>query len=195
MTILELMVTLSVAAIITSLAVPNVRDIIRNNRLTAAANDLLHSTNLARSEAVKRQAAVVICASADSTAEPPSCRDGGFTDWIVFVDTNGNGAVDGNGTAADPEPVIQKHGALHPSVTVRNDGAGIISYAASGFATAPGAKTPSTRVVICDARGNEQIGANSTARAIVIAATGRTRVTKAGTDVDAAIGIAGGCPQ
>lgn len=187
-TLLELMTTVTVAAILLGIGVPAFSDIIRNNRLTAAANDLLHSTQLARSEAVKRQAAVVICASDDSTLEVPSCSDGAFTDWIVFVDTNGNWSVD------DPEPVIERHGALHPSVIVRNDSDGIVSYAPSGFALPPGAKDPTSRVVICDVRGNRLVGTTSAARALVIEPTGRTRVTKDGVGVGEAIDIAGGCP-
>jgi hypothetical protein len=54
---------------------------------------------------------------------------------------------------------------------------------------------PSSRVVICDARGNAAVGTNSTARAIVIEATGRTRVTKLLAEVGTAIDVAGGCPQ
>lgn len=190
-TLLELMVTVSVAAILLAVGVPAFSDIIRNNRLTAAANDLLHSTHVARSEAVKRQLPVVVCATGDSTAKPPSCNDGAFRDWIVFVDSNNNWAVDAG------EMVLETHGAVHPSVTVRNDRNGILSYGASGFANPPMAagKQPSTRIVICDRRGNRQIGNNSTARAIFIANTGRTRVTKESADVTQAIGVAGGCPQ
>jgi type IV fimbrial biogenesis protein FimT len=188
-TLLELMITVSVMAILLGLAVPTFTDIIRNNRLSAAANDLLHSTQVARSEAVKRQTPVVICATADSTATVPACSDGAFTDWVVFVDTNGNWSVDAT------EPVLERHGRLHPSLTVRNDNDGILSYAASGFANPPGAKTSSRNIVICDARGDEPVGLNSTARALLIAATGRMRVTKTSTEVGTAIDIVGDCPQ
>lgn len=188
-TLLELMITVAVAAILLGIGVPAFTEMIRNNRLTAGANDLLRSTQLARSEAIKRQVPVVVCASANSAAEPPACNDGAFTQWIVFVDSNGNWVVD------DPEPVLETHAPLHPSVTVRNDNDGIISYAASGFATPDGAKDASSRIVICDQRGNRQVGANSTARAIVVEATGRTRVTKDGNEVGEAIDIAGDCPE
>jgi type IV fimbrial biogenesis protein FimT len=188
-TLLELMITVSVAAILLGLGIPAFSDIIRNNRLTAAANDLLHSTQVARSEALKRQVPVVVCASADSTATPPSCNDGAFTDWIVFVDTNSNWSVDAT------EVVLERHGRLHPSVTVRNDNDGIVSYAASGFANPPGIKTSSRNIVICDARGDQPVGLNSTARAVLIAATGRTRVTKTSDEVGVAISAAGDCPQ
>ena len=190
-TLLELMITVTVAAILLGIGVPAFSDIIRNNRLTAAANDLLHSTQRARSEAVKRRAPVVVCASADATAMPAGCNDGEFTQWIMFVDTDGDWAPDAN------EPVLERHNAVHPSVTVLNDFNGIVSYAANGFATppTPAGKQPSRNVVICDRRGNQQLGPNSTARALLIQATGRTRVTRDYNEINTVINAAGACPQ
>lgn len=189
--LMELMITVAVAAILLGLAAPSFQDTIRNNRLTTAANDLLHSTQLARSEALKRQTPVVVCASANSAALPPSCSYGAFTDWIVFVDANNNWSMDAT------ETVLERHGAVHPLLTVRNDNSGIVSYAASGFANPamPAGRVPSRNLVICDQRGNRQVGTNSTARAILIANTGRTRVTKVGTEVTTAIAAAGACPR
>jgi type IV fimbrial biogenesis protein FimT len=191
-TLLELMTTLSVAAIVLAFAVPNFRDIIRNNRLTAAANDLQRSAQVARAEAVKRQLPVVVCASGDANADTPVCNDGDFRQWIVFVDTDGDWDADGL------EPVLERHAALDPSITVRNNGNGIVSYAASGFAQPAVAdgKVPTGLVILCDARGNQQVGDNSTARAMYIEATGRTRITRDPDDVANAIAEAnaGGCP-
>ena len=53
-TLIELMVTVAVLAIVLSLGVPSYRALIINNRLTAQANALVASINLARSEAIKR---------------------------------------------------------------------------------------------------------------------------------------------
>jgi type IV fimbrial biogenesis protein FimT len=188
-TLIELMLTVMIAAILLGIAVPNFRDIIWNNRLTATSNDLLRSTQLARSEAVKRQARVVVCATADAMATQPACNYGAFSQWIVFVDTDGDWTVDST------EAVLDRHGAPAASVNVRSDNDGLISYAPTGFANPPSAgKTPSRYVVICDQRGNQQIGDYSTARALVVEATGRVRVTKNHSDVDTAVGVTGACP-
>lgn len=180
--------TLAVAAVLAAVAIPNMGEFIRNNRLTSGANDLLRSIQVARSEAIKRQANVVVCASDDPTEEVPECSGGDFNGWIVFQDTNASWAFD------EGEPIVERHNVLHESVTVRTDQDGILSFAASGFANPAGAAVPSTRVVICDDRGNSQFGDNSRARALLIEPTGRARVTKSYTDVADAISTAGTCP-
>ncbi|MBM0105164.1 GspH/FimT family pseudopilin [Steroidobacter sp. S1-65] len=190
-TLLELMITVTVAAILLGIGVPAFSDIIRNNRLTAGSNDLLHSTQRARSEAVKRQTTVAVCATANAEEEQPSCSNGAFSQWVVFVDSDGDWMID------DEEEVLERHGALPASVTVRNDNGGIVSYAANGFPTPPpaGGVSPTRNVVICDSRGNQQIGTNSTARAMLIEGTGRTRVSRNFDEVTAAIGQTGDCPR
>lgn len=187
-TLLELMITIAVAGVLAAVAIPNMRDFIRNNRLTAAANDLLRSTQVARSEAIKRQRNVVVCASADPRAEEPTCNYDAFTGWVVFEDTNGNWAFDSG------EIVIERHEALDGSVNARSDNDAILSYAATGFANPADEKSPSTRVVFCDARGNQVVGNSSSARAVFIEGTGRSRVTKDHTEVGTAITTAGACP-
>lgn len=57
-TLVELMVTLAVAAILLTVGVPSFRQLIISNRLTAAANDMVVAINVARSEAIKHNAAV-----------------------------------------------------------------------------------------------------------------------------------------
>lgn len=58
--LIELMVTLAVMAVIASLAAPNFQDLLKKNRLTATTNDFMGSLQLARSEAVRRADSVRI---------------------------------------------------------------------------------------------------------------------------------------
>ncbi len=53
-TILELMITLIIAAILLSIAVPSFNNLIQRNQITTYANELGTTINLARSEAIKR---------------------------------------------------------------------------------------------------------------------------------------------
>jgi type IV fimbrial biogenesis protein FimT len=59
-TLLELMVTLAIAAILASIAAPSFNGLIENQRVRSAANDLMGSISLARSEAVTRNATVSV---------------------------------------------------------------------------------------------------------------------------------------
>lgn len=61
-TLLELMVTLAVLAIVIGLAVPSFQQMIINNRLNTEVNTLVSALQLARSEAVKRGAEVRVAA-------------------------------------------------------------------------------------------------------------------------------------
>jgi type IV fimbrial biogenesis protein FimT len=193
-TLIELMVTLSVAAILMAIAIPNLRNFIRNNRLTSGVNDLLHSIQVARTEAIKRQQGnVVVCGTTDPGAGTAAltCTYNTFRGWFVFQDTNGNWQRDAN------EPVIETHTLIDASVTVKSDANGnIVSFSPSGFANPAGAQVPTATVVMCDVRGVQAVGNNSTARAVFITATGRARASATYADVhNTALPLVGGaCP-
>src|SRR5688572_29917545 len=170
----ELMITLAVAGTLAAIAVPNVRDFMRNNRLTSAANDMLRSVQVARSEAVKRQRVMVACASSNPDAADATCSEGNMSGWIVFEDSNTNWDRD---PAVDTEAVID-HKTVADGVTVVHDSTGKVSYNATGFATSTPGQVPMSLVVICDTRGIVAVGDNSVARALLITPTGRARATK-----------------
>src|SRR5215813_4578463 len=99
-TLIEMMVTIGVAAILVGLGVPAFLTTIQDVRMTTSANDLLISAQLARSESIKRHLPVTVCHSANPNADPPSCGGDGWQDgWVAFVDGSDanpdpNGAVD-----------------------------------------------------------------------------------------------------
>jgi type IV fimbrial biogenesis protein FimT len=95
-TIIELMITIAVAALLLTLGVPALQDMVRNNRLVSQTNNLVADVQLARSEAIKRNTQVALCRSNDLDATP-TC--GGSTEdwstgWLVFADANGNGTYE-----------------------------------------------------------------------------------------------------
>lgn len=61
-TLIELMVTLAVFAILVTVAVPSFRDVIENNRLATEVNRILSSLSYARSEAVRLSDEVTVTA-------------------------------------------------------------------------------------------------------------------------------------
>lgn len=66
-TLVELLVTISVVAILATVAVPSFNATIRSNRVVGAANELLTMLHYARSEAIRSNALVILCASTDGS--------------------------------------------------------------------------------------------------------------------------------
>jgi len=89
-TLVELMVTVAVAAILLTLAVPNVRTMVQNNRITAQVNDFATAATLARSEAVRRSRLVTLCISSDQDTCDESGSDWS-AGWIVIEGEAGGG--------------------------------------------------------------------------------------------------------
>jgi len=89
-TLVELMVTLSVLAILAAVALPSFQDTIRLNRVSTENNELIAALNLARTEAIKTRSFAELCASADGTA----CGVDWSQGWMVWSDINRNGALD-----------------------------------------------------------------------------------------------------
>ena len=54
-TLIELMMTITILAVVLVVAVPNIRDMIVNNRLASQANNFIAALTVARSEAIKRR--------------------------------------------------------------------------------------------------------------------------------------------
>lgn len=90
-TLVELMITLALVAILATVGVPSFMNLVANNRLTVQTNELVSALNLARSESIKRNARVTLCHSNTGAGCGGSWNDG----WIVFVDTGAAASVDG----------------------------------------------------------------------------------------------------
>lgn len=83
-TLVELAVTLAVAAILLALATPSFAELLRRNRLAAANNELVTALQIARAEALRRGRPVSVCASSDERSCAGS-KDWA-TGWVVFED-------------------------------------------------------------------------------------------------------------
>lgn len=98
-TLIELMITVSILAILSMVAVPSFRDMLRNGQLTAVTNEFVGALTYARSEAVKRGKRVTICKSdAPEVANPVCATSNNPTwqkGWLIFVDSSTTGTFDG----------------------------------------------------------------------------------------------------
>jgi len=158
-TIIELMVTLAVAAVLLSIATPNFRDLIQNNRLTTEINTLSASLNLAKSEAIKRGIPVTLCKSNDFDSSPSCVAAANWHDgWIVWADGDGDGALDAN-------EVIRVVNGLTSGTTLEFAiGKDDIVYSPTGFASGYNGTFR-----LCDDRGIDS------AKGLVVSPSGRVR--------------------
>ncbi len=176
-TILELMVTVVVVAILASVAFPMLSSVVRSARITSNANDLVAGIQLARSEAVKRRAIVRVCRTSQASEAVPVCGsgEGWHSGWIVFVDTGGDGQFN-DGT----DTIVRRTGAFEggratPTVFVTPEGGGTIAdeiaYDPNGFPVVGNIGAGGSALVFCDDRALDAAG-----RALPISPTGRPNI-------------------
>lgn len=122
-TLIELMVTIAVLAVLASLALPSMQSVIESNRLTTQANSLLTAFQLARSEAVKLNREVRICAR--DSSDPLGCGNSWSDGWVVsFVGDDGDRKVaqlwpelsgDSSITSSEDVIVFRADGSIPPT--------------------------------------------------------------------------------
>lgn len=145
--LLELLVTISVAAILIAIAVPSLSLFIQNSREDAQADSLISSLQYARSEAVKRDADVEVCASTDQA----TCSGAAnwATGWIVE-------AVPTPPAAATVLQVMPQLGGNN-TLSGTFNGAGVtqVTFQPNGFVKAAGGAGVylNTYFTLCDSRG------------------------------------------
>lgn len=160
-TLIELMITLAIVAIVLAIGVPSFQGMMRDNRLATQTNTFLAALNLARSEAIKRGRRVTLCKSASGA----TCEGGGGYQqgWIVFVDPNDNAVVDAG------EMILRVEGAMpgNLSLTGNSTVQSYVSYVGDGTSRLVGGGFQAGTLTLCAA---------PKARSIIINSVGRVRV-------------------
>jgi type IV fimbrial biogenesis protein FimT len=145
MTLIELMFTLSLLAILMMLAVPSFSGAIASNRLTTTTNDLYTSLLQAKSEAIKRGKRVTVCVSADGTT--CSNATNWNTGWITFVDATRTSATL---TSIDAgESIIAITPATDSTILIPSN-MPYVSYAADGGTRQMSGVPMSGRIRVCN---------------------------------------------
>jgi len=170
-TLVEIAVTLAMAGIVASLAVPSLGALARNERRTAAVNELLVTLQAARSEAIKRGGRpIVICGLA-----PPAQACTGH-DWSAGWALGTWNDADGDATVDPAEFRPLRH--FTPPT-----GGGLTVMAGNFTASPPigpagtilvkafGRRTSNGTITICDDRGP------GAARAVIVSSLARARAS------------------
>lgn len=127
----ELLVTIAIVAIATSIGVPMLRGFIHDAAVSTAADQMLATLNYTRTEAVKRNTRVTMCRSTDGASCAASAEQGDWRGgWIVYVDGADAGALD------EDDEILRVQAALSGSIAVLAAGAvaDYVSYASNGQA-------------------------------------------------------------
>jgi len=162
-TLIELMVTIAILAILLGLAVPSFNDAMLSTKLSSTANNLIASTHLARSEAIKRNGQVSLCVSTDGA----TCTAGNWEQgWIVECPTNDNLSCNPAGANT---LVLQTQSAAPNGFRISDTGGAtsLIFLATGGVQAAP------HTLSVC--RATPSVGTQN--RVVNIIATGRASVS------------------
>jgi type IV fimbrial biogenesis protein FimT len=158
-TLIELICTMSIVAIVSAIAIPEFGHLRRKVARQIVVNDFLHSLHLARNRAIILNQVVSICPSRDGAV----CENnnGNWQDgWIVFQNTDRDQPAQRDAN----ETVIYQH-----SGWIGGD----ISSNRVSFSFRPTEQADvNGTVVFCDLHGSP-----SDARAIIISHVGRPRVS------------------
>ncbi|HXH03934.1 MAG TPA: GspH/FimT family pseudopilin [Candidatus Competibacteraceae bacterium] len=164
-TLLELMIALALGAVVLTLGIPSLQELVRNQHMVTASNELLTTLALARFEAIKRSVRVTLCKSLDGQQCTPDSHweEGG----LVFVDGSETAKVDG-----DDRP-IRVYPRLEGELTLRTGEtfSAYVSFLPSGMSEGK-TKLANDTFRLCDARGSGM------ARAIIVNRSGRIRVER-----------------
>lgn len=163
LTVLELLITLAIAAEILMIATPALERIALDAQRSAVLNEFLAAGLRLRGEAVAVRRQTVLCALRLAADGSPGCATSGGWDqgWFGFVD------VDGNGAFGVGDRVVLQHAALPTGTSLRGN-----SKLARRILFKPAGVTANNgRIAYCDRRGWSE-----DARILVLSTAGRLRV-------------------
>ncbi|WP_086934579.1 GspH/FimT family pseudopilin [Agarilytica rhodophyticola] len=170
-TLIELMITLMILAVLVSIAAPSMQDSVKSNTVIGLQREYLSAFNYARSEAVSRGRIVSMCASTDT--QTCSGTANWAEGWLVFVDNDD----DGNYDVATEEilKVSQRRGSSRVSlVDADNTATDLTSYSWNfrGFS----ANRQRALMVLCDE--SREVRYARLARGLLIELSGRVMLSR-----------------
>lgn len=173
-TLIELMVTIVVLAVLAAIALPNFRSLIRRNNVATQVNNLLADLQYARSEAISTRSLVSLCPRGPTaTAADKTCGSSSKTfdtGWLVYTATASGTAFDATQTGQNLLHVT----APPDTVSIRADSTDIPTFNARGELA--GAVNRTFFVCSKASSGQAEAGDSSNAipgKQVIVAASGR----------------------
>jgi len=160
-TLVELLVTISVAMILLAIAVPRFREMLAGYQLNTQANEFISSANFAKSEAIRQSRRVTLCPSVNGTDCAAVNWEQG---WIVFLDPDNDAVHDGG------EELLAVHGALPSGTTMEGNNPvdSYISFMPDGISRQTNGTFQNGTIRLC--QQNRALGFG-----LVLSTTGRVR--------------------
>lgn len=170
LTIVELMITLAVLAILLAIAIPSFEGLIASTRVTNATNELLSALAQTRSEAIRRGQRVTICVSANSN----QCTNAGTWSqgWIIFRDAARTGIV------ATPQDILHVGNATANNIVIQGAAAlpRYISFSSDGQSRTLAGATQTGNIEVCST--STSLSDNNRARRLLINGSGQVVMTQ-----------------
>ncbi|MFO1370610.1 MAG: GspH/FimT family pseudopilin [Marinagarivorans sp.] len=127
-TLIEMMVAISIAAILLAVAIPSFQSLIKRNAIENLQTRLAAALTAARSEAASRNVVTTLCSTDTGTGCVANKWSSG---WIVFIDLNGDAIKDNN------EEILQtfqnNNGYLIKFKNEANNAINSLSFTSQGF--------------------------------------------------------------
>ena len=155
-TLIELMITITLAAVVMGIGVPSYQEFVVKNRIQTQASEIRSSLAMARVEAIRRGLRVRVCPGQDG------CVGANWDDgWNSFVDRNNDNTRDD----AANETALEVH--------VRLDGGSTLTGANNVIFNSDGTVVRARTMILCTADSDAQHR-----RRIDISIVGRVRVCR-----------------
>lgn len=140
LTLVELVVTLAIAAILLTLAAPSFTRLVQSTKISGNVNTFMSDLRFARSEAVRRGGAVTMCRSSNpetTSASGPTCGTGSLvgweSGWIIFLDQDNDGTRDFNANLSLDDTILRVQGPITNIDSISEGGAATaFRFTASG---------------------------------------------------------------
>ncbi len=155
--LIEILVTLSIIALLMTVAVPQFQTLVEKNKVQALMDEFTSSLYMTRGEAAKRGYQVTLCASNAAKTGCDTTATNFASGWIIFVDYDGDGVlgaptllfdVNGNGTRDTAESILYVSSISagdSSTYVIQSSGTGVrsrqLSYRADGLPTFPDGTT------------------------------------------------------